>query len=52
MFLTKELGVQKADSLFTKANTLLKEEGFVIDKEKIKTDSAYAAEVNAKLMEK
>ena len=31
---------------------LLKEEGFVIDKEKMKTDSAYAAEVNAKLMEK
>ena len=52
LFLTKELGVQKADSLFTKANTLLKEEGFVIDKEKMKTDSAYAAEVNAKLMEK
>ena len=52
LFLTKELGVKKADSLFTKANTLLKEEGFVIDKEKMKTDSAYAAEVNAKLMEK
>ena len=52
LFLTKELGVQKADSLFTKANTLLKEEGFVIDKEKMKTDSAYEAEVNAKLMEK
>ncbi len=52
LFLTKELGVQKADSLFTKANTLLKEEGFVIDKEKMKNDSAYAAEVNAKLMEK
>ena len=52
LFLTKELGVQKADSLFTKANTLLKEQGFVIDKKKIKTDSAYAAEVNAKLMEK
>lgn len=52
LFLTKELGVQKADSLFTKANTLLKEEGFVIDKEKMKIDSAYAAEVNAKLMEK
>ena len=52
LFLTKELGVQKADSVFTKANTLLKEEGFVIDKEKMKTDFAYAAEVNAKLMEK
>ena len=52
LFLTKELGVKKADSLFTKANTLLKEEGFVIDKEKMKNDSAYAAEVNAKLMEK
>jgi len=52
LFLTKELGVQKADSLFTKANTLLKEEGFVIDKEKMKNNSAYAAEVNAKLMEK
>jgi len=52
LFLTKELGVKKADSLFTKANTLLKEEGFVIDKEKMKTDSDYAAEVNAKLMEK
>ena len=52
LFLTKELGVQKADSVFTKANTLLKEDGFVIDKEKMKTDSAYAAEVNAKLMEK
>ena len=52
LFLTKELGVKKADSLFTKANTLLKEEGFVIDKEKMKTDSNYAAEVNAKLMEK
>ncbi len=52
LFLTKELGVQKADSVFTKANTLLKEEGFVIDKEKIKNDSAYATEVNAKLMEK
>ena len=52
LFLTKELGVQKADSVFTKANTLLKEEGFVIDKEKMKTDFVYAAEVNAKLMEK
>ncbi len=52
LYLTKELGVKKADSLFTKANTLLKEEGFVIDKEKMKTDTAYAAEVNAKLMEK
>ena len=52
LFLTKELGVQKADSLFTKANTLLKEEGFVIDKEKMKNDSVYAAEVNAKLIEK
>lgn len=52
LFLTKELGVQKADSLFTKANTLLKEEGFVIDKEKMKNDSVYAADVNAKLMEK
>ncbi len=52
LFLTKELGVEKADSIFTKANTLLKEEGFVIDKEKMKTDSVYAAEVNSKLIDK
>jgi hypothetical protein len=52
LFLTKEFGVQKADSLFTVSKKLLKEEGFVIDKEKMKTDSAYAAEVNSKLMEK
>ena len=52
LFLTKELGVEKADSIFTKANTLLKEEGFVIDKEKMKIDPVYAAEVNTKLIEK
>ena len=52
LFLTKELGVEKADSIFTKATTLLKEEGFVIDKEKMKIDPAYAAEVNTKLIEK
>ena len=52
LFLTKELGVEKADSIFTKATTLLKEEGFVIDKEKMKIDPVYAAEVNTKLIEK
>jgi hypothetical protein len=52
LFLTKELGVEKADSIFTKATTLLKEEGFVIDKEKMKIDPVYAAEVNSKLIEK
>jgi hypothetical protein len=52
LFLTKELGVEKADSIFTKATTLLKEDGFVIDKEKMKIDPAYAAEVNTKLIEK
>ena len=52
LFLTKEFGVQKADSLFTVSKKLLKEDGFVIDKEKMKTDSAYAAKVNSKLIEK
>ena len=52
LFLTKELGVEEADRIFTKATTLLKEDGFVIDKERMKIDSAYAAEVNTKLIEK
>ena len=52
LFLTKELGVEEADKIFTKATTLLKEDGFVIDKERMKIDNAYAAEVNTKLIEK
>jgi len=53
LFLTKELGVKKADSIFSKAKKLLLEEGFVIDTEKLKNDpEGYGVEVNTKIMEK
>ena len=53
LFLTKELGVKKADSIFSKAKKLLLEEGFVIDTEKLKNDpDGYGVEVNTKIMEK
>ena len=53
LFLTKELGVKKADSLFSKGKKLLLEEGFVIDTEKLKNDpEGYGVEVNTKIMEK
>ena len=53
LFLTKELGVKKADSIFSKAKKLLLEEGFVIDTEKLKNDpEGYGVEVNTKIIEK
>ena len=52
LLLTSKIGVEKTDSVFNKANKILKEEGLVIDKERLKTDPAYAEEINNKRINK
>jgi len=51
-FFATKMNVSKANTIFSKANKLLKNEGLIINKEKIKTDAKYATEINTKIMEK